>query len=31
MAQTLVHLGADLSSIQTRGNLQGAVIDALKE
>lgn len=30
MAQTLVHLGADLSSIQTRGSLQRAIIDALR-
>lgn len=29
MAQTLVHLGADLSSIVTRGSLQSAVLDAL--
>lgn len=29
MAQTLVHLGADLSSIQTRGSLQSAILDAL--
>lgn len=29
MAQTLVHLGADLSSIQTRGSLQRAIVDAL--
>ncbi len=29
MAQTLVHLGADLSSIQTRGSLQRAIMDAL--
>ncbi len=30
MAQTLVHLGADLSSITTRGSLQSAVLEALK-
>jgi rsbT co-antagonist protein RsbR len=30
MAQTLVHLGADLSSITTRGSLQSAVVDALQ-
>ncbi len=30
MAQTLVHLGADLTSIQTRGSLQRAIIDALQ-
>lgn len=29
MAQTLVHLGADLSSIQTRGSLQSAIVSAL--
>lgn len=29
MAQTLVHLGADLSTIQTRSNLQRAVLEAL--
>lgn len=29
MAQTLVHLGADLSSIVTRGSLQSAVVEAL--
>lgn len=29
MAQTLVHLGADLSSITTRGSLQSAVAEAL--
>ncbi len=29
MAQTLVHLGADLSSIITRGSLQSAVAEAL--
>jgi rsbT co-antagonist protein RsbR len=29
MALTLVHLGADLSSIQTRGSLQSAILDAL--
>ena len=31
MAQTLVHLGADLSSISTRGSLQSAVFEALRE
>jgi rsbT co-antagonist protein RsbR len=30
MAQTLVHLGADLSSIITRGSLQSAVAEALE-
>jgi rsbT co-antagonist protein RsbR len=30
MAQTLVHLGADLSSITTRGSLQSAVLEALR-
>ncbi|NJN65627.1 MAG: PAS domain-containing protein [Chloroflexaceae bacterium] len=29
MAQTLIHLGADMSSVVTRGSLQGAVEDAL--
>ncbi len=29
MAQTLVHLGADLSGIATRGSLQRAIVDAL--
>lgn len=29
MAQTLVHLGADLSNLHTRGNLQSAVVEAL--
>lgn len=30
MAQTLVHLGADLESIQTRGSLQQAIADAMR-
>ncbi len=29
MAQTLVHLGVDLSSLETRGSLQSAVVEAL--
>jgi anti-anti-sigma regulatory factor len=29
MAQTLVHLGVDLSSMQTRASLQRAVLDVL--
>lgn len=31
MAQTLIHLGADLSSIKTSGRLQQAILDALKQ
>lgn len=31
MAQTLIHLGADLSNIQVRGNLQRAIEDALMQ
>lgn len=30
MAQTLVHLGADLNTIQTRGSLQRAVVEAFR-
>lgn len=30
MAQTLVHLGSDLGTIQTRGSLQQAIADALR-
>jgi anti-anti-sigma regulatory factor len=30
IAQTLVHLGVDLSGIQTRGNLQSGIIDAVR-
>jgi PAS domain S-box-containing protein len=31
MAQTLVHLGADLRSIVTRGSLQSAIVEALHQ
>lgn len=31
MAQTLVHLGTDLRSIQTRGNLQSAITEVLRQ
>lgn len=31
MAQTLVHLGVDLSTLETRGSLQSAVVEALRQ
>lgn len=31
MAQTLVHLGVDLSTLETRGSLQSAVVEALHQ